>query len=206
MTERSEAIDQLAAALVKAQSEFPTIPKNSVNPFFHSNYADLGDVKAVAGPILSKHGLGVAQFPTTLASGPGLTTILLHESGQFLSDTMPLLLAKADSQGQGSAITYARRYAYMAALGLVADEDDDGNASTDRGHYQNQQGAAPQNRQSSGSAARSNPTATPEPDGPILDQQKRAVWAIANRKKLAQPDTSGWTQQEAARYITEHGD
>jgi len=81
-------------------------------------------------PILAKHGLAVAQFPTTLDGEPALITYLLHASGQVLSDTMKLCAAKNDPQGQGAAITYARRFAYMSVLGLVADADDDGNTAT----------------------------------------------------------------------------
>ena len=123
-------IDQLAAALVGAQAEFAAIPKTAENPFFHSKYADLATVVSHTQPILAKHGLAVAQFPTTLDGDPALTTWLLHSSGQSLKDTMRLCAAKNDPQGQGAAITYARRFAYMAVLGLVADADDDGNTAT----------------------------------------------------------------------------
>lgn len=124
-------IDQLAAALVAAQGEFAAIPKTADNPFFKSKYAPLSTVVEVTQPILAKHGLAVSQHPTTLDSGePALTTHLLHASGQKLSSTMQLWAAKHDPQGQGAAITYARRFAYMAVLGLVADDDDDGNTAT----------------------------------------------------------------------------
>lgn len=127
----TEPIDQLAAALVAAQGEFAAIPKTAANPFFKSKYAPLSTVVEVTQPILAKHGLAVSQHPTTLPSGePALTTHLLHASGQALSSTMQLYAAKHDPQGQGAAITYARRFAYMAVLGLVADDDDDGNTAT----------------------------------------------------------------------------
>lgn len=121
---------ELAAALVAAQAEFSAIPKNSDNPFFKSKYADLATVVAVTSPILAKHGLGLSQFPSGTQEHPALTTYLIHSSGQFVACEMPLYLPKNDPQGQGSALTYARRYAYMAVLGLVADEDDDGNAAS----------------------------------------------------------------------------
>jgi len=124
-------IDQLAAALVAAQGEFAAVPKTADNPFFKSKYAPLSTVVEVTQPILAKHGLAVSQHPTTLPSGePALTTYLLHSSGQQLVSTMQLYAAKHDPQGQGAAITYARRFAYMAVLGLVADDDDDGNHAT----------------------------------------------------------------------------
>lgn len=120
--------DQIAGALVAAQAEFSAVPKTADNPFFKSKYADLATVVSHTQPILAKHGLAVSQYPTTLENGePALTTYLLHSSGQFIADTMKLCAAKSDPQGQGAAITYARRFAYMAVLGLVADVDDDGN-------------------------------------------------------------------------------
>lgn len=123
-------MDQLAAALVAAQAEFSAVPKTADNPFFKSKYADLATVVSHTQPILAKHGLAVSQFPTQINGEPALITYLLHASGQVLSDTMKLCAAKNDPQGQGAAITYARRFAYMAVLGLVADADDDGNAAT----------------------------------------------------------------------------
>lgn len=131
MTERSEQINELAAALVAAQGKFSVIPKTSLNPFFKSKYADLADVVRTAAPVLVEHGLAVSQFLGVDEHGDTLTTWLIHESGQFIAESMRLHLAKPDAQGQGSATTYARRYAYMAALGLVADDDDDGNKASE---------------------------------------------------------------------------
>lgn len=135
---RSQEINELAAALVAAQAEFSAVPKGSNNPFFKSKYAALPDVVASASPVLAKHGLAVTQgisFQQGFSDGADvlhdtLTTSLIHKSGQWIESEMPLHLPKQDPQGQGSAVTYARRYAYMAILGLVADDDDDGNAAS----------------------------------------------------------------------------
>lgn len=131
----SQEIDQLVAALAAFQAEVKAIPKTADNPFFRSKYADLPTVVEAVQPLLTKNGLVVTQMPCLLTSGPdglsdGLQTILMHTSGQFIEATMLLHLPKLDPQGQGSAITYARRYSYMAVLGLVADVDDDGNAAS----------------------------------------------------------------------------
>ena len=126
----SEQIDLLASALVAIQAEVPAIPKDASNPFFKSKYADLPAVMETAQPIVTKHGIAVSQDPDFDGTNDLLTTTLMHTSGQWKSSTMRLHLPKPDPQGQGSALTYARRYAYMAALGLVADEDDDGNAAS----------------------------------------------------------------------------
>jgi hypothetical protein len=126
MEMQSESIELLASALVKAQGEFSAVAKESFNPFFKSKYAALPDVVRHASPILSKHGLAVSQF---MAEDDTLVTYLLHESGQFISHTTTMHLTKEDAQGSGSAVSYYRRYSYMSCLGLVADEDDDGNAA-----------------------------------------------------------------------------
>ena len=127
---QSTEINELAAALAKAQGEFSAVPKGSVNPFFKSKYADLSDVIRSAGPVLTAHGLAVSQF---ISEDDTLTTYLIHESGQFIAHRANLHLVKDDPQSAGSATTYARRYGYMSCLGLVADEDDDGNRASHSG-------------------------------------------------------------------------
>lgn len=129
MTRQSTDVNHLAAALVAFQSEMGTVPKGSTNPFFKSHYADLADCVKTASPIATKHGLAVTQHP-----GIGyLTTRLWHSSGQWIEEDSELAISKEhDSQARGSAITYSRRYDYCAALGIVADEDDDGNAASPR--------------------------------------------------------------------------
>ena len=127
----SPEINELAAALVAAQAEFSAVPKGSTNPFFKSKYAALPDVVQHAGPVLAKNGLAISQHITQDESGnDALLTYLLHKSGQFIAYAMKLHMVKDDPQAQGSAITYARRYAYMSALGLEADDDDDGNSAS----------------------------------------------------------------------------
>lgn len=123
-------LSSLAKALVALQADLTPVAKTASNPFFKSSYAPLPEVMQSVQPLLAKHKLAVSQFMTSLNGESALRTILIHESGQFIEDVSPLLLAKTDPQGQGSAVTYARRYGLMAVLGLVADEDDDGNAAS----------------------------------------------------------------------------
>ena len=141
MTRSSDELNELAKALSAAQGEFPAIPKSHTGKIqgegkrgayeYTYHYADLADTVAAAQPILTTHGLSVAQFPEYDGVGEDLlTTRVMHESGQWLESSMRLLMAKQDPQGQGSAVTYARRYSYCAALGIVADEDDDGAAAS----------------------------------------------------------------------------
>ena len=126
----SPQIGELIGALAKAQAEFKPIVKDSVNPFFKNKYADLATIIAATQPALSKHGLTVMQLPKAESHLAGITTILGHASGQFISTDLMLPAAqgaKFDSQTIGSALTYARRYALQAILGVAADADEDGN-------------------------------------------------------------------------------
>src|ERR1017187_6756949 len=143
---QSENINELAAALSKAQGEFAAVPKGETNPFFKSQYAGLPDVVKVASPVLSANGLSISQFIHQNELGEDfLKTYLLHSSGQFIEHSMKLYLGKLDSQSMGSATTYARRYSYMSVLGLVADEDDDANKATVRAReYESRQHTEPQ--------------------------------------------------------------
>ena len=131
---RSEDIGELAAALAKAQGEMPAVAKTKTNPFFHSTYADLADVVKVIGPVLAKHGLAYTQHVETAGQDAVLTTTLMHSSGQHVSSTAPLYVGKHDPQGLASAVTYGRRMALTAAVGCVADSDDDGNAASNATH------------------------------------------------------------------------
>jgi len=129
----SENIADLATALSKAQAEIEGAVKDKANPAFRSRYADLGNVWDAIRIPLTKNGLSVVQMPSMQEGNgePLLITRLMHSSGQWLEGSYPLRPSKADPQGYGSAITYARRYALMAVLG-VAPEDDDGNAASGR--------------------------------------------------------------------------
>lgn len=128
----SDSVDKLMSALIAAQAEFPSIPKDGYNPHFKSKFSTLAAVKKATQPVLVKHQLAVTQFPSMTYDGkPALTTLLAHASGQYMYDVTALSMVKSDPQAQGSAITYLRRYAWSAVLGLVTDEDDDdGNTAT----------------------------------------------------------------------------
>jgi len=128
--QRSESLKELAAALVKAQAKLRGAVKDSTNPFFKNRYADLGSVWEACREALTANGLAVVQAPVATEAGIGVETMLLHSSGEFLSEVFVLPVAKHDAQGGGSCVTYARRYALAAFVG-VCPEDDDGNAAAD---------------------------------------------------------------------------
>jgi hypothetical protein len=123
--------DTLAQALLAVQREMPAIEPDAVNPHFRSKFVSLDHLLAVTLPVLHRNGIVLVQMPSTGLDGtPALTTVLLHESGDQVSGEMPLILPKNDPQGQGSALTYARRYALSAALGISAERDDDAESAT----------------------------------------------------------------------------
>ena len=120
----SESIKNLAASLCKAQAEMGGAVKDSKNPFFKSDYADLTSViKAIKEPF-ANHGLSYTQFPTNDDGRIGVSTLLMHESGEYLEHSYTLSTTKADPQAAGSAITYARRYALQSIAGIPTADDD----------------------------------------------------------------------------------
>jgi len=129
---KSNTISKLAKALAEAQAEMPSVKMNATNPFLKTKYADLGAVIETSKPILAKNGLSVSQFPTSQEGRIGVTSILMHESGEFVEDTITLVpdsgKGLSANQSAGVTISYLRRYAWAAILGLYADEDVDGDA------------------------------------------------------------------------------
>lgn len=121
---KSDNIKDLAAALLKCQSEMGGVVKNSPNPFFKSSYADLTAVLQAAKPIWSRNGIAVIQHPHSTDRGAGVTTLVMHESGQWIEHEFVLPIVKQDPQACGSAVSYARRYS-LAALALLPQVDDD---------------------------------------------------------------------------------
>ncbi len=127
----SDSIIELAAALSKAQGMIDDATKTGMNPAFRSKYADLAAVRAVVREPLAVNDLAIVQAPRTVDGAVEVETMLIHKSGEFLSETLRMPVNKWDAQGIGSGITYARRYGIMAMLS-IASEDDDGNAATNR--------------------------------------------------------------------------
>ena len=121
-------INELAEALSKAQSEIQDAEKNSKNPHFKSEYADLSAVLQATREPLSKNGLSVSQSVNSENDDYFLETTLLHKSGQSIKSKMKLILDKKTMQGLGGAITYGRRYALASIVG-IAQEDSDGEPS-----------------------------------------------------------------------------
>lgn len=127
---KSESITKLAPALLAAQLELKSIPTSGKNPYFKSKYATLSDVLVAIKVPLNNSKIVFLQA----ISDQGVETILMHESGEWISCLTPIVCAKKnDPQSFGSAVTYAKRYAIQSLMGLATeDEDDDGERAVSR--------------------------------------------------------------------------
>lgn len=133
----SDTLAKIAPALVAAQAEFKAVGKDRTNPHFKNTYATLDNIIETTRPVLAKHSLSVVQgasTPTTDTDGElvavTVESVLVHASGEWISESVVMPLAKLDPQGAGSAVTYGRRYSLCALLALATGEDDDGEAAT----------------------------------------------------------------------------
>lgn len=128
--DKSNSIKEICKALIQFHVKVERIKKDAQNPFFKSKYASLSNILDAIQIPLQESGLSFSQFPT---GENGLTTILMHESGEYLQSDYNMQPVKNDPQGKGSVITYQRRYSLAAVLGLNIDEDDDANMATHGG-------------------------------------------------------------------------
>lgn len=130
MFSTSETTAKLDAALAKAQGKIESARKAGVNPHFGNKYADLTSIWTAIRGALSESGISVTQWPVNSTDDRmHLVTRLAHD-GEWMMAEFSLPVSKRDAQGCGSALTYLRRYGLSAAVGVVADEDDDGNAAS----------------------------------------------------------------------------
>ena len=129
---RSESIVDLAKAMVKVQQALEPVAKNADNLFTKSKYATLSQIMDGCRKALSDNGVWVYQY--NLPSDPSVMTLvteLIHaESGQWVASPLAIPVSKHDPQTIGSLLTYMRRYGLSVAVGVVSEEDDDGNAAT----------------------------------------------------------------------------
>ncbi|NUI79719.1 ERF family protein [Staphylococcus borealis] len=129
---KSESITELNKALANFHKEVKQPMKDANNPFFKSKYVPLENVVEAIDDVAPKFGLTYSQYPVTTDDGKvGISTVLLHESGEFIE--YPPATTKPDKntpQGVGSALTYMRRYSLSAVFGITSDQDDDGNEAS----------------------------------------------------------------------------
>lgn len=188
---QSETIGKLAAALVKAQREMPGAQLDSKNPFFSSTYASLTSVWLACRKALTDNDLCIIQT-TAEADDPQVivVTTLAHSSGEWISGHLAMTAKKAsDPQAIGSAITYARRYALAAMVG-ISPADDDGNAASEpTAKRKPKKAAKPKPSTRVDEVFEDNATGTiPEDLLPMVEELK-AIWERVNAKwKIATLD------------------
>ncbi len=129
----SEQVNELAAALAKAQAQVKGAAKESQNPFYKSHYANLESVWDACRKPLTDHGLSVLQSPSTDGVRVTVTTILLHSSGQWIRDAITVTAKDESPQAAGSCISYLKRYVLQSFAGVAPTDDDDAEAAQGRG-------------------------------------------------------------------------
>jgi hypothetical protein len=128
----SDNVDKIFPAFVAFQAEMPPVPKDSINPHFRNKYASLGAITEATRPVLAKHGLAYTQGMAIVDGVQVMFTRIIHQSGQWMEDGgYALNPTKNDPQGMGSAVTYARRYTIGSTLGIITEDDDDGNRASE---------------------------------------------------------------------------
>lgn len=197
--ERSESINELAAALAKAQGIFPAVVKGGTNPHLKNKYATLDDVIEAVRKPLAEQSLSFVQLIGRGEQGSALTTMLMHASGQFISTTADVdklagNRAINDMQSLGAALTYMKRYQLSALLGLNTEADDDGNGSDAiRTKQQSGKGLPPEVNQVSVNWAMGVTT----PSGAVMADATRGNLKYV----LENPDKFSGAQVKAARIL-----
>jgi len=196
MSEQSPEIGELVKALARVQGAMAPVIKGKANPFFKSKYADLAAIWDALREPLAENGLAVVQ---TNNGGPAdevtIITTLAHISGQWIRGKLTMRPVKADPQGIGSAITYGRRYALAAIVG-IAPEDDDGNAASARTVTP---GPQPEKKVATGGGeSKAPPTGQPtETTGTTLGLSSKAFGWLC--RLVA--DLLGWTEHNAKTVL-----
>lgn len=188
----SEQINDLAVALNKAQSDFMVAKKDAKNPFFKSKYATLNSVYEAVAQALLSNGLTIIQP----ICGDSVETTLIHASGQFITSSCPIVCAKAnDPQAMGSAITYARRYSLASLLGVMTDEDDDGEKAMAR--------ARPSSKQPVKEAPKAEKKQEKEPETPQCLLKLKAFREKMNGIKDGSIDMSKPENQKKIQFVSD---
>ncbi len=181
-TDRSPQINELATALAKAQALIKPAVKDSENPYFKSKYADLASVFEACREALTSNGLAIIQRTVGAGDTVGITTTLMHGSGQWIEGTITLTLEDPTPQSVGSALTYLRRYSLSSMVG-VAPDDDDGNAAQQRGRGR----ADPHAANDNGSARRAGSPPAPDGSSPPSSSGRSTLtqWSMYDRAREA---------------------
>lgn len=128
----SQEITELAEAMIQVQQTLSPALKDAENTFTNSRYATLHSIMNTCRDALLEYGIWLTQYPVSVeANQLGLVTKIVHaETGQWQASLLTMPLPKNDPQGYGSAMTYARRYGLSALIGIVTENDDDGDLAS----------------------------------------------------------------------------
>jgi hypothetical protein len=196
---RSESIKDLTLALAKAQGQIKEASKDRTNPHFGQAYATLASVWEACRQPLSQNGLAIIQTPATSEDGMmQITTLLAHSSGEWIEDILTLMPRDKTPQSFGSAVTYGRRYALMAMVGIAPGDDDDGNAASmpDKARPPSRKQPAPEQKPKQDIA----PAAKPEIQAPgVLAERMNDLSPNIDPKKWPKGSVAEYCQ---ARYGT----
>lgn len=129
---KSDSLSKLAPAFLAAQKKVDHAIKNAQNPHLKNKYADLAQVIDTVIPVFNTEGISILQFPGFCDGRATLTTVVLHESGEYIEGTAETPLGKQGPQELGGGLTYLARYS-LARIGGIAQEDDDGETAQGRG-------------------------------------------------------------------------
>lgn len=180
--QQTPEIDKLMSALAKAQAKIEPPIKDAENPHYHSRYADLASNFDACRKVLPEFGLALLQPASATGKQVRVTTMLGHESGQWIRSTLTMTAVQETPQGIGGAITYGRRYGLQAMVGL-AGEDDDGESAEGRGKagqgQEKQTSQARQRTQSRATETRQPPESAPPPASKPTQPARDTVEEIA---------------------------
>lgn len=178
----SDSIANLAVALAQAQAELPSVPLDGHNSFNNTRYSTLKKTMETARPILAKHGLAVTQIVISSEDRIGIETVLLHSSGEWISNTatVPTVDEKGKSAAQvvGSTISYLRRYAFAAIVGLYTDEESDGPAPARKQQTPAKQPAGQQTKPAAGNSGKADDTVHIPGNVKLCDLEGKQIYAI----------------------------
>ena len=171
--EKCESIKEIATALAKFQGEVKNtsnsktvIVKTKTGATYTYKYSPLDEVLGMVRPLLSTNGLSMVQSPSNDNGTITLTTVFMHNSGEWLEFPPLQLKAEANTpQGIGSAITYARRYVLSAVLGISSEDDNDANVND--------------HSITTGESKQSTP-----PKGTLSEGQIKRLYAIGNSRDV----------------------
>lgn len=167
----TDKINEIAAALAAFQAEVKNPANTATNPFLKNKYAPLSEVLNAIRPIAAKHGLAIIQEPAVDHDSVTITTYIFHSSGQFIVSS-PLVIqlgGKGTAQEIGAAVTYGRRYALSALLGVSSEDDDDANSISN---------AQPKTQQPQAKQPQQPDMVKPKPAGVISEAQRKRMFAL----------------------------